>query len=279
MIPVVWSGRSSGGPSPQGSHRGQVGSSRCGRPNLRVKDRPALRCRDQAPHRCQSFTSNSGDNVRTAEVLVVAVGTAGVEGTTRRRVDDRRGVPLIGRSRARRSRRCEASTAADPTCRVARRSRRSGRRAALDRLAAVHDHELVSYLGHDPEVVGDDDDRGFHLALQVHEEVEDLGLHGDVQRRCRLVGDTRRGLLTSAIAIIARWRMPPRTRGGTRYRCASAGSGCHLAEHVDDVRARRGLGGRAMVHLVGSMIWLPTEYTDAEPRGGPGRSSRCRVRA
>ena len=39
--------------------------------------------------------------------------------------------------------------------------------------------------------------------------VEHLGLHGDVQRRGRLVGDQQAGFSAIAIAIITRWRMPP----------------------------------------------------------------------
>src|SRR3954452_21925633 len=39
--------------------------------------------------------------------------------------------------------------------------------AVLDRAAAVHDHRGVGELGDDAEVVGDDDDRGVELPLQV----------------------------------------------------------------------------------------------------------------
>jgi hypothetical protein len=38
---------------------------------------------------------------------------------------------------------------------------------------------------------------------------EDLRLHGDVERRRRLVGDQQSGSLASAMAIITRWRWPP----------------------------------------------------------------------
>ena len=47
------------------------------------------------------------------------------------------------------------------------------------------------------------------LALEVLQQVEDLRLHGDVERRGGLVGDEQAGLLISPIAIIARCRMPP----------------------------------------------------------------------
>jgi hypothetical protein len=52
-------------------------------------------------------------------------------------------------------------------------------------------------------------DRHAELAPQVAQQVEDLGLDGDVERGRRLVGDQQRGWQASAIAIITRWRMPP----------------------------------------------------------------------
>ena len=45
--------------------------------------------------------------------------------------------------------------------------------------------------------------------LQVADQVEDLRLHGDVERGRRLVGDEQVRVVASAIAIIARCRMPP----------------------------------------------------------------------
>ena len=40
-------------------------------------------------------------------------------------------------------------------------------RAVLDDAAAVHHDDVVGHVGHDAEVVGDQDDRGAELALQV----------------------------------------------------------------------------------------------------------------
>jgi hypothetical protein len=42
--------------------------------------------------------------------------------------------------------------------------------------------------------VGDDQDRHAEPALQVAQEVEDLGLDGDVERGGRLIGDQQRRL-------------------------------------------------------------------------------------
>ena len=47
------------------------------------------------------------------------------------------------------------------------------------------------------------------LALQVLQQVHDLGLHRDVERGGRLVGDQHLGSSASAIAIMTRWRIPP----------------------------------------------------------------------
>ena len=67
----------------------------------------------------------------------------------------------------------------------------------------------VDELRDHAQVVRDEDHRHAELVLQLAEQVEDLRLDGDVQRRRRLVGDQQRGLQASAMAIITRWRMPP----------------------------------------------------------------------
>ena len=67
-------------------------------------------------------------------------------------------------------------------------------RAVLDRPAGVHHQDVVGQLGDHAEVVGDDDDRGVELRLQVADQVEDLRLHGDVERGGRLVGDQQLGV-------------------------------------------------------------------------------------
>ena len=62
-------------------------------------------------------------------------------------------------------------------------------RAVLDGAAAVHDHDPVGHLGDDAEVVRDHDDPGVVDALHLADDVHDLRLDGDVERRRRLVGD------------------------------------------------------------------------------------------
>ncbi len=63
----------------------------------------------------------------------------------------------------------------------------------LDGLAGVHDHDLVGPSGDHTEVVGDQDHRHEPLLLLEPEQVEDLVLHGDVERRGGFVGEEHAG--------------------------------------------------------------------------------------
>jgi hypothetical protein len=62
--------------------------------------------------------------------------------------------------------------------------------------------------------VGDDGNRGVEVTGEVGEQLQDLRLHGDVERRGRLVGESSAGSHSSAIAIMTRWRMPPENSCG-----------------------------------------------------------------
>ena len=66
------------------------------------------------------------------------------------------------------------------------------RRRLLDDPPAVHHGDLVGVPGHDAEVVGDEDHRHVALPALLADEVEDLRLHGHVERRRRLVGEQQR---------------------------------------------------------------------------------------
>ncbi|CUK21701.1 Uncharacterised protein [Achromobacter sp. 2789STDY5608615] len=61
--------------------------------------------------------------------------------------------------------------------------------ALLDLVAAVHDQHPVGHFGHHAHVVGDEDHAHVHFFLQLTDQLQDLGLDGDVQRRGGLVGD------------------------------------------------------------------------------------------
>jgi hypothetical protein len=62
-------------------------------------------------------------------------------------------------------------------------------RALLDDAAGVHNRHAVAHLGHDAEVVSDEQQRHAGPPLEVLEHVEVLGLDGDVEVGGRLVGD------------------------------------------------------------------------------------------
>ena len=59
----------------------------------------------------------------------------------------------------------------------------------LDDPARVHDRDPVAGLGEHAEVVGDQDQGEPELLTEPLEELQDLGLHDDVERCRRLVGD------------------------------------------------------------------------------------------
>ena len=67
------------------------------------------------------------------------------------------------------------------------------RRIGFDLLAGVlHDH-AIRRLGDDAHVVGDQHQRHAGAVLEVQQKIEDLRLHGDVERRGRFVGDQKFG--------------------------------------------------------------------------------------
>ena len=59
----------------------------------------------------------------------------------------------------------------------------------LDELAGLHDGDAIADVGDDTEVVSDQDDGHADLGLQPAEQVEDVGLDGDVEGGGGLVGD------------------------------------------------------------------------------------------
>ena len=61
--------------------------------------------------------------------------------------------------------------------------------AGLDDLAAMHDGDALADVAHDGEVVGDEQQREAELALELAQQIEDLGLDRDVEGGYRLVGD------------------------------------------------------------------------------------------
>ncbi|CUJ66849.1 Uncharacterised protein [Achromobacter ruhlandii] len=61
--------------------------------------------------------------------------------------------------------------------------------ALLDLVAAIHHQHPVGHLGHHAHVMGDEDHAHVHFFLQLADQLQDLGLDGDVQRRGGFVSD------------------------------------------------------------------------------------------
>ena len=59
----------------------------------------------------------------------------------------------------------------------------------LDHLARIHRDHARAGLGDDAEIVGDQHQRRLRCLAEVAQQFQDLRLHGDVERRGRLVGD------------------------------------------------------------------------------------------
>ena len=67
-------------------------------------------------------------------------------------------------------------------------------RRELDEPPAIHHGHAVADLAHEPQIVRDEEIRQAEALLQVEQEVDDLRLHGDVERRDGLVADDERRL-------------------------------------------------------------------------------------
>ena len=97
-------------------------------------------------------------------------------------------------------------------------------RRLLHHLARVHHHDALGHLGDDAEVVADEQDRDPGVGLHLADELEDVRLHGDVERGRGFVGDQERGLArqrhrdhdplahaaAERVRVLRRARLPPR---------------------------------------------------------------------
>src|SRR5215469_2296191 len=72
---------------------------------------------------------------------------------------------------------------------VQRRLEQAGLVSHLDDAAEIHYRDAIADVLDDREVVGDKQIGQFELVLQIHQQVEDLGLDRHVERRYRLVAD------------------------------------------------------------------------------------------
>ena len=82
--------------------------------------------------------------------------------------------------------------------RVPRSVEQVGARTRLHQPAGVHDQDPVCPFARDAEVMGDEQQRHAPLALDAVQQVEDLALGGDVQRRRWLVADQHLGVARQA---------------------------------------------------------------------------------
>ena len=62
-------------------------------------------------------------------------------------------------------------------------------RTVLDRLAGVHDHDVIAHLGHDAQIVGDEDQPDAGVVLEIFQQIEILRLNRDIEAGGRLIGD------------------------------------------------------------------------------------------
>ena len=145
----------------------------------------------------------------------------------------------------------------------------------------IHHGHLVGDLGDDAEVVRDQDHRGAGLAAAASRISSRICAW--IVTSSAVVGSSAissRGSQASAIAIIARWRMPPESWCGySSKRCSGAGMRT-CAQHLDRARP----WPRARPTRPVPQQRLDDLLADGEGRvqrrsSAPGRSSPCRCRA
>ena len=98
-------------------------------------------------------------------------------------------------------------------------------RAHLDDMAEIHDGDPVGEIAHHRQIVADEHHRRLRFALQAHQELADRGLHRNVERRHRLVGDDDARPpgegARNADALLLAARQLPRASGWRRRAAAS----------------------------------------------------------
>ena len=77
---------------------------------------------------------------------------------------------------------------------VARIFEDGARVGVFDDFAQVHDCDVIGHAGDDAEVVGDEHDRHADVGLEMAHQVQDLGLHRDIEGCRGFVGDEQGGI-------------------------------------------------------------------------------------
>ena len=119
-------------------------------------------------------------------------------------------------------------------------------RPLLDNLAPFHDADTVGDLAHDPEVMGDEQHGHAEPGLNVLQELEDLRLHGDVERGGRLVGDQKVGLVGERHGDHRALALPAGELVRIAPEAALRIANADLVQQIDDALARGRPGDAAM---------------------------------
>ena len=132
-------------------------------------------------------------------------------------------------------------------------------RALLDDAARVHHQHAVGDLGDHAEVVGDQDDRQSRAPPAAARAARRICAW--IVTSSAVVGSSAissSGAQESAIAIITRWRIPPRELVRDSARRARPGRGCRPRSSSSTARSRAAPWRRPSCARICSTIWSPT---------------------
>ena len=110
--------------------------------------------------------------------------------------------------------------------------------ALLDDLAGVHDRHAIGDLRNDAQVVADEDHRHTQPPLQVGQQIDDLGLYGDVEGGGRLIRDEDGGLACQRHGDHRPLLHPTRELVRIRIDALLGIGEAYELEHLDGARSR-----------------------------------------
>ena len=139
-------------------------------------------------------------------------------------------------------RRVERRAPQRPGVRLGGRGEHVRGRARFDDPPAAHHHHLGADLADHAEVVGDDDVREVLFGLEFAQQLEHLGLYGDVQRGRGLVADQQVGPAGQGAGDADPLALAAGELGGAPLECA--GGQAHLVDQLGGPAAALGGGPR-----------------------------------
>ena len=146
--------------------------------------------------------------------------------------------------------------------------------AALDDFAGVHHPDARTHPGDNPQIVGYHHDAHVLFALEVPEEIQDLGLDGDVERRRRFVRDQYIRFARERLGDHRALEHPTRKLVWVLLDALFGVRDAHLVEEFDRSRTTR------LAHeLSGGKEGAGDELPETEPLGARARASGVRARA